>query len=247
MATIEQIEDKENVAEAGWLTSTLLFPFKVLFVGLTYLVQLIGVIAMAVGPAVTGLGAFIWYVSGKARKKFTNYGDAKRADPRRAEEAKRYAESVAENLNDSNVRSSMRQNPRAADVLHDSLDDLGQGHAVAGSIVAIASADLPSSMMVTAATSTNKSLRLDVTKRLMKLLPGHKAGLSAFIWFASGLQAHDWITVIEATAKNRANVNAARTYVKYLKPLVESPKGAAALSDNPHALQFIQNAINQLI
>jgi hypothetical protein len=235
-----------NVAEAGWITSTLLFPFKVLFVGVTYLLQLVGVIAMAVGPAVAGLGAFIWYLSGKARHKFSNFQEAKRADPRKAEEAKKYADKVADKIHDPKVQSVLRTNEKAADVLHDSLDDLGQGQAVAASIVAVATVDLQSSRLVTAATSTAASLRREVTKRLMAVVPRSKAGLTAFIWFASGLEAHDWISVVEAEQKSKARVNAAKAYAKLVRVQLAKPANSAMFADNSRALTFVQNALNQL-
>ena len=240
-------ESNAQTVEAGWITSTLLFPFKALFIGATYLLQLVGVIAMAVGPAVAGLGAFIWYLSGKARKKFRNVQDAKRADPKKAAEAQQYAERVADKLRDPRVENVLRKDGKAADTLYDSLDDLGQGDAVAGSIVATATADLQSSRYVTAATAVSASLRREATKRLMRIVPGSKAGLAAFVWFAAGLESHDWISSVEATAKSKSKVNAAKEYVKLLKARMQQPANAAMFADNPRALTFVQNAINQLV
>jgi hypothetical protein len=240
------LKPDEQTVEAGWITSTLLFPFKALFVGVTFLLQAVGVIAMVVGPAVAGLGAFIWYLSGKARKKFRNLQDAKRVDPKKAAEAEKYAEKVADKIHDPRVQNVLRTNDQAADVLNDSLDDLGQGEAVAASIVAIAGLELSSSRYVTAATAAQSSLRREATKRLMRVVPGNKAGLAAFVWFACGLDGHDWISSIEAAEKSKSKVNAAKIYAKLLKERMQKPANAAVFSDNPHALNFVQNALNQL-
>ena len=253
VAAIQQREQfHEELVEAGFFTSALLFPFKVLFYGCTFLIKLFAVLAIAVGvvggASLALFGAFIWYVTRKVTGKVHSYADAKRLDPKKAANAKKYASDIADALRDPRVQSELRSNPRAAEAIHSSLDDLGEGYAAASSCIAIACSNLPDDGVVTADWQDffQSPLFVGLAFVITVMLGGWGTALTSFLWYMAGMATHKWSSQAEAARHDKGQAAGAKKAAVQLRRKVNEPKLQEALRRSPAAAKLFHSTLKSL-
>ena len=255
VAAIE-VQDSGQVVEANFFVSLLLAPFKAMFWGVTHLIKLVGWIAYitlrsaAIGMAVGGplLGAFIWWVTGKARGKFKSFDDAKRADPKKAANAREFMEEAQDSLSNPYVQQEMRANPKAAATVHGAFSDAGFGYRAAASVVTIACAELPDDGVVTADWQHffESPIFVGLAFALSVVLGGWGTALTAFMWYMAGIATHKWASATDAARHDKTKVVEARKSAVKLQRLRNHPKLREALRKSPKAAKIFEETLESL-
>jgi hypothetical protein len=249
---VTEIKAQDQIVEANWLTSLIMAPFKALFWGVTFLIKVVAVIAFVagVGTAVSiGLfGAFVWYVTGKARGKFRSWEEANRSNPKKADQAKQFMRETQDNLSDPRVRSELRSSTKAAEMIHGAYADAGFEDQAAASVIAIACTELPDDGVVTADWQHffESPIFVGLAFALSVVLGGWGTALTAFLWYMAGIATHKWASASDASRHDKnKTVEAQKSAVK-LQRLRNHPKLREALRKSPKAAKIFEDTLSSL-
>lgn len=238
----------QQLVEAGFFSSLVLAPFKVLFYGAMFMFKVIGVIVAVVGVGTIGIGFLIWYLTRWATGKIKSWNDAKRLDPRKAEGAKKCAAEIAGSLKDPRVVNELRSNPKAADVLYGAMDSLGQGEAATASCIAVACASLPDDGIVTADWQAffEGPIFVGLAFAVSAVVGGPGFALTSLLWFMAGLATHKWATASEANRHDSSKTSAAKKAAQKVAKNLNHPKIREAVRKSPQAATLLDKTIKAL-
>lgn len=248
-----------DVVEGGFFSSIILAPFKAMFWGVTFVLKVVGVIALVIGAAVfspiliAGFGAFIWFLTNKIRNKFRNARAAMSSDPEKFEQAKDFAPRVADSLRNPKVQAAMRDDPKAAEAIYSALDALGQRHVTASCMAVVAAMEISeqTSNEVSAAWQAKMNspavnaaaLIVSTILGAMSIPVGVVVGIT---WFIVGLHSRKWNNAKEAERLDKAKVKEAKVAAKAIKSKMEDPKVQRMLKKNPESAALITKALKEL-
>lgn len=245
-----------EVVEGGFVSSLVLAPFKALFWGVTFLLKLVGLIALVLGIAVAsplilvGFGAFVWYLTNKVRNKFKNMRSAANVDAKKTEAAREFAPKIASALHDPRVVKELQENPKAASAVYDTLESLGQHQAVASAVIAVASADILKDEPNAVKASWEKKISspsMELAVMIVSTLLGGFTGLALhFVWFLNGLYLRKWRDAETAKKVDKVKFNEAKKAADIMSKKLKNPKVASVLNKNPEAAAILHEAVESL-